>query len=483
LVRVVDAIASSGVSQLCLLGGDPASYPYVIELSRHAESRGLEVSILSNTLAFPSGRDEEAARYIAAFETTIHHDSADVHDSVCRIRGAYDRVTTQLRKFADLGKRTGIAVNITSRTADRVFAIVEALVKGRSIPLDYVIIQRIIPFGRATESANYTISRSQVESALKEVDRVHRQFGIEIVVEDPFPLCIVPRKYRKYMHRCEWGFSRASVDDHGNLSRCGADPRYRLGNILETPLEELWQTSEILVSFRSRGYLPGRCRVCDDLERCGGGCALSCEIEKDHSIDYLCSEFERFDLEIHGELVFRPALEDELSSILQIEWGNFPGYGHLFSVESIRRWYAHNPRMFRVVVDEHGWVLAYAAMVPVKKELFSRILAGEVSSISDFPEKMVLRLMRSRHWHLEVLASVPSRSSNRVGRFLIRNVGEFLLARAEEVTASPVTPMGVRLCQYFGFNQISTETRDGNEYPIYHREVVPSDITARLSRF
>ena len=41
--------------------------------------------------------------------------------------------------------------------------------------------------------------------------------------------------------------------------------------------------------------------------------------------------------------------------------------------------------MFKVVVDEHHWILAYAVLVPISEKLFNNICKGKYSAIIDFP--------------------------------------------------------------------------------------------------
>ena len=49
--------------------------------------------------------------------------------------------------------------------------------------------------------------------------------------------------YRQYMHPCEWGYTKAALNGNGDLTRCGADPRYLLGNIFEKSIKEIWEYS------------------------------------------------------------------------------------------------------------------------------------------------------------------------------------------------------------------------------------------------
>ena len=170
---------------------------------------------------------------------------------------------------------------------------VESLVEKEGLRISYIIIQRIVQFGKASGLDDYKLNKDQANVALEQIDRISADFRIKITVEDPFPLCVIDEKYHKYMNPCEWGFSKAAVNSSGELSRCGADPRCLLGNILKISINKIWEESSILHSFRSRNYLPETCRHCCRRDVCGGGCPLSCEANTDHGIDYLFEEYNK----------------------------------------------------------------------------------------------------------------------------------------------------------------------------------------------
>lgn len=482
LLKIVDELAKNEIKEIVLLGGDPACYPNVIELAKYIHEKGIKISILSNTLNFPNTTIEEASKYIDAFETTIHHYIPEKHDEFCSKEGAYNNVVNQLRKASMLNKKTGIAINVIPEISDKIYELVNRIVKIEKVNLDYIIVQRIVPFGRASKSSDFTLSRKHAEQALAGIKKVDKVLNIQISVEDPFPLCVLPENVKKYMTPCAWGYTKVAVNAQGDLSRCGADPRYRLGNIFVDNLKDIWNNSEILKSFRSREYLPGRCRICESIENCGGGCPLSCEIEKDHGIDYLFLEYEKLDEEIHGNITFTKAKEFELSSILQIEWSDFPRYGHVFSVSSLKKWFKYNPNMFWVVKDSRNWVLGYATLVPITKSLHNDICNGKYSSLVEFPDNQVLKSSFSDYYHIEVIAMVPSRTASRAGRFLINNVSHLLINR-KYITASPVTDIGIRLCNFFEFEFVTNEVSDTTPYPIYKLVVNKKNLIDKISRF
>lgn len=441
------------------------------------------ISSLSNTHIYKNSDINEIAKYVDNFETTFHHFDPKEHDNFCKANGAFKKVTDNLKLVSRKGKRIGIALNITPETHSIIYKIVTTLLYDIGLTIDYIIIQRIIPFGRAASSSEFTLSRDQVVIAINQLKKIKQEFLINFVIEDPVPLCILPDNLKEFVIPCQWGISKVAINGKGDVSRCGADPRYRLGNIFERKLLDIWNNTALLDSFRNKLYLPGRCQVCDDKSRCGGGCPLSCEMEKDHGIDYLYLEHEKIDKKIHGKLNFRTSNIDELSSILQIEWGNFSGYGHIFSVNSLKNWFAHNPHMFKVVVDEHHWILAYAVLVPISERLYNDICKGKYSAIIDFPISEVKKRMKSDFFHIEVLATIPAKYSSRSGSFMIKSVGKFLFENAKFVTASPVSGIGVRLCNYFSFEHIADEIWNEETYPIYKLDVKNDSILNQLNYF
>lgn len=286
LYQIIDMLAEADIERVSLLGGDPLLHPHVIDISKRLIEKGISVGVMSNTMEFPAPYDD-VVKYIDTFETTIHGCNAGEHDSFTNKPGAYDLLMRNLRALSGFDVTIGIAINIIPQTSKKIFDLVNSLITYERIRIDYIILQRIVPFGRAENSKKYSLTHDDVHLAMKEVEKVNRQLGIKVLVEDPFPLCALDPRFHKYMHPCEWGYTKAAINGDGDLTRCGADPRYLLGNIFETPIREIWENSPLLKEFRSKSYLPGSCRDCVHLEKCGGGCSVSNQPNIDVGVDYL----------------------------------------------------------------------------------------------------------------------------------------------------------------------------------------------------
>lgn len=289
IYRIIDELSKEEIERVSLLGGDPVLHPHIIEIAKRLSENGIGTGIMSNTMSLPVPIDE-VVKYIDVYETTIHGRNAIEHDAFSHKTGAYDVLMSNLKNISQYDVSIGIAINIIPETSDRLYDMVETLIHKEKIHISYIILQRIIPFGRAEESTRYSLSKENLERALENVDKVHEQLGIKISVEDPFPLCAMEERYRKYMHPCEWGYTKAALNGNGDLTRCGADPRYMLGNIFERPIKELWEHSPILKEFRQKKHLPDECKKCKMLVQCGGGCSLSCGVD---GADYLMNLYSR----------------------------------------------------------------------------------------------------------------------------------------------------------------------------------------------
>ena len=287
--KVIKKLAKDNIKEILLVGGNPCTYPYLKEVVELIKKLNMKVYILSNTLDFSKDLDF-FIEYIDDFQTTILGSTPDEHDSEARRKRAYDLLLRNIRILNEKGKKVTIAVSIHKQNYDKIFNMVKNLVENEKIKIKELIVQRIIPCGRAANTLKFSITKEQVPIIFEQLQKIKKTYDLKIDFEDPFPLCIIDKEYRYLQtHPCEWGFTKVSINFNGDLARCGADGRFLLGNILKIKnIRTMWKKNSILIDFRSRKWLPEKCQKCKLLEECGGGCSLSRITEKDHECDVLC---------------------------------------------------------------------------------------------------------------------------------------------------------------------------------------------------
>jgi len=277
LKKILFELKKAGVREVNFVGGDPAEYSKIRELLEYADELGLKVPVLSNTHNYKNSSVQEIAPYVSALEWTVHGPSEKIHDAYCGKKDAFKSAIHNLRIYDSMrleDQKLGIVMNLMRHNHNLLYASVENVL-NQGLSVDYVLIQRIAPFYRGKQFDN-TIYQEEIVTGFENIKRINEDLGIETVMVDSFPLCMIPEEYHQYFGKCEWGYSIGALDFHGNLSRCAMSPVYQLGNILETPINEIWENAEMLQRFRSKEYLDEGCKNCNQLEKCGGGCPMSC---------------------------------------------------------------------------------------------------------------------------------------------------------------------------------------------------------------
>ena len=281
LKKIALELMNAGVEEINLVGGDPAEYSHIQELVEYLSTLGFRVPILSNTHNYKNTTIEKIAPYVSSLEGTFHAPTALEHNRFNRTSNSYEMMVENLKIYDLLrssDQNLGAVLNVMNHNYNRLYEIIEKLLE-QGLSLDYVLIQRIGLYGRAEGNEREKILVEKLAVAFEQIAKINKELKVESVMVDAFPLCLIPKEYHEYLDKCDWGYHTASLDMNGIMTRCAVanhNGSNLLGNILETPVTEIWQTSPTLINFRNKDYLREECQVCDLLSKCGGGCPISC---------------------------------------------------------------------------------------------------------------------------------------------------------------------------------------------------------------
>ena len=120
------------------------------------------------------------------------------------------------------------------------------------------------------------LSRDNIIKSLHLVDEAvaqHPDILVDYAIH--FPYCIVPdARLLKYVGGCGVGPNYIAVDATGEVQLCSYATG-TIGNMLTTPLEDIWRNAEAMTTFRSERWMPAGCRGCEHKYTCMGGCKVS----------------------------------------------------------------------------------------------------------------------------------------------------------------------------------------------------------------
>ncbi|MCI8575559.1 MAG: radical SAM protein [Bacilli bacterium] len=281
LKKIGTKLKKAGVEEVCLVGGDPAEHSKIQELVEHLYNLGIQVSILSNTHNYKNSSIEKIAPYVYSLEGTFHASTPEEHNAFNQTSNSYQNLVQKLKIYNEMKTSTqkiGAVLNVMNYNYNCLYEIIARLVE-KGITPDYVMIQRIGLYGKASGNEKYIIIKEMLATAFEQIARINSDLGIESTMVDAFPLCLVPEKYHRYLAKCDWGYGTAAMDMNGDIVRCAVSEHKGenlLGNIFVNSIEEIWENSETLINFRNKKYLHPECLSCDKIEQCGGGCPMSC---------------------------------------------------------------------------------------------------------------------------------------------------------------------------------------------------------------
>lgn len=282
IVQIIEKCRDIGIKNLSLVGGNPVLHPRIMDILKVAHDTGMRIIVMTNTAFFKD--ITFAAKYIDVVMVTIHADNERDHDYITKKRGSYSNLISCLQQFSKAGTEIDVAYNITPANYNKIYSSIVSLKSENIAPKRYVL-QRIAPIWDSKgnvikNNEEYCPSKEQVNVAMQQIRQVKDEFKISIELVDPYPLCIVNEAYWDLITPCKCGATDISINGVGDVSRCGADPNYRLGNILVQSIDEIWNKTPELIAFRSMDYLPKKCQECELKIRCRGGCPGSCNFYK-----------------------------------------------------------------------------------------------------------------------------------------------------------------------------------------------------------
>ena len=464
--RIFNKLAAEGVREILFVGGDPVIHPNFLESLHIAKNLDLRTSVLSNSWAIrPLDKFAEVLSLIDSCEATILGATASTHDVQTQRPGSFDQLINNLQKVASCGKKIGVCANATPVNLHEIYDIVDQVQTNFKIPVRSLMIQRIVPSGGAAGNFKFGLNLDDVDVLMKQIDKVVKKFDIPIFFEDPVPWCTVDPQYHKYLARCEWGYTRGAINYQGQLNRCGADDQYRLGTIWDGHVQDVWKNHPILQSFRSKEYLPDECKTCSLLEKCGGGCPLSCGTMKDHDLDQLY--IQRIQKETIGTFtpsapagegflraLTRFAYEGDLNKIVQLESRIFGSSGPVFQASTIKKYFDHCPKAFRVA-NQGDRLLGYSVIFPLNHDgraeverdappsITSMSIAGLCERFGDEMEGI----------YIEVIA-VDSEAPRSVRISLLKDLLSTLQKYPLPVYTCPISKDGLALVERFGFTPL-----------------------------
>jgi radical SAM protein with 4Fe4S-binding SPASM domain len=249
----------------CISGGEPTVSPLFIPIIEELRSRwpGVGINILTNGTNLSGEIVSVMTRFKVDVQISLDgHDSAK-HD---RIRGVgnFDKAIKGFKALQTAGLNATLQAVLSYRTAPWINEFFETAANLHAPAMNFT---RFVPQGKGKSiqdnGADRPLSGPELRDAYSAIISASAKTGIYTSTNKPLFTLISP----ELGAHGKFGFQGLIIDCQGNL-KVTSRADFRLGNILETGLEELFLRHPIMKDLRA-GKIEG-CGACRFYDNCGG---------------------------------------------------------------------------------------------------------------------------------------------------------------------------------------------------------------------
>ncbi len=265
-----DHSPEGATGHVTITGGEPFVREDILdlldELARHRDR--FTFALLTNGTLI----DDRLARYLSVqrplFVQVSMEGTPATHDRM-RGAGSFELVARAVRRLVRQGVPTFISFT-AHRGNFREFPEVARI--GRRLGSTAVWTDRLIPLGHADSMQDLLLSPDETREYVSLIAQAARRHWWKLWrpsrVADHRALQFLGRGRKAY--RCAAGRTLLTLMPNGDLLPCRRMP-IRVGNVLETPLIDLYRHSEALRALRRRERVAAGCEGCEHARTCGGG--------------------------------------------------------------------------------------------------------------------------------------------------------------------------------------------------------------------
>ncbi|MBI1976357.1 MAG: radical SAM protein [Candidatus Omnitrophica bacterium] len=290
--RFLEDVSKIAKPIIVFSGGEPTMRKDLFELVDHASRLGMQTALATNGTSI----DQTMARRIADSpikRVSISFDGTDskTHDSFRGQKGAFRSALRGWKYLQKNGLSLQVNTTISKNNLHQLSQLYQMALRMEADAIHFFV---VIPVGCGLGMRpEQFLSAQEIEEAL---EWIYRQGDADGVIAKPtcapqfFRILLQKRKIGTgslfstkettekrepvpSMHRwtkgCLAGTGIGFVSSLGDVFPCGYLPT-KVGNVKETPFDEIWQESLVLKQLRDPSLLEGKCGVCSYRTICGG---------------------------------------------------------------------------------------------------------------------------------------------------------------------------------------------------------------------
>ncbi|MBP1735071.1 MAG: radical family protein [Deltaproteobacteria bacterium] len=270
-------------------GGEPFLSPFLPKILRYLKTKKFDIFLLTNGTMINREKAQMLSEIpVQGVQVSIEGSEA-IHNQI-RGKGSFKKAMKGVSQLVDAGLIVTLNVTLLEINCSYLKDLVELASSAGAQRLGF---SRLVPYGRGKDLINRIISQEKLRQIYEDIlairndkvfiatgDPVASQIGVEI--DDGH--ADIP------LGGCAAGVSGITILSDGTLTPCRR-LGIPVGNILKNSLREIWATSPVLESLRTKTLYKGKCGTCARWSQCRGCRAIAYAYSFSQGIgDYLAED-------------------------------------------------------------------------------------------------------------------------------------------------------------------------------------------------
>lgn len=266
--NIVKEMGNMGVDFFGITGGEPLLRKDIFEVFSLSEDCGIRIGMVTNGSLVRQYKEKLERAELDSVSTSL--DGLQETHNIFRGKNCFKCVFDSMKIFEEIGiPIRGITTSINQKNLKELEKLKELVFDSGA---NYWRIGLIIPEGRASDIEWLKLKDSQFLELLRFI-RDSRKDGYNVeICEGAGYLGKWDKKVRNNPFICGCGWGTCTIMADGGIQGCPSfDKRFDEGNVKEESFRDIWENK--FESFRNLN-LPEKCKGCNYLNACRGGCWL-----------------------------------------------------------------------------------------------------------------------------------------------------------------------------------------------------------------
>ena len=274
--KAIDVLHDVGVPHVTLTGGEATLREDLAEIIQYTQDNSVVCGLVTNGIKladkdFLQTLIDAGLDYI---QVTLESHDPEIHNKMVGA-DSWEQTVQGLKNAIATDVYTITNTTLCKENAPTIEDTIDFLAE---IGLEGTFAMNGIIYSGKGKTFEHGILESEIEPLLDRVINKAQEHGFKFIWYSPTQYC----EYNPITHglgpkRCSAADISMAIEPNGDVLPCQSY-FVPIGNILKDSWNKIWN-NKLAKRIRNRENLPAKCKGCDKVETCGGGCPLYAEHE------------------------------------------------------------------------------------------------------------------------------------------------------------------------------------------------------------